>query len=470
MRGSIEATNYIGGEYIAEAAARGVMFEPVLAEDVVVTGFSAISGLGRTQETLDGIWAGTSPVKRTHRFPGFDTQIFSPLSKTYSEPEEYGKLLLKDDDKRGQSMFSVLCIALGREALGMAGLLDEKGRIDPQKVNPYQIAAWAGSGYAATDMMTEVHRRMHPGISEPINPDLALQIFPEQGNGRLTQATGIKGSGGNTMEACATGASNIVEGYKRIRSGDAKIVIAGGIETVVNTHPAETLAAFIALKGAMSKRNDAPKQASRPLDKDRDGFVPGSGGALIVLEEYNHAVERGATIYARVVGVGKSMDAFKPTELDPIRAADTIAPTLYDRLTKQLILPDGLFLHATSTIIGDINEAIAHEMVLRGYMEGLPATAIKSVLGHLMGGSGALNGLAAIHALQKNVQSMPATINLDNVDERILATGLTPVRGDIYMAPENKPLNYILAGANGFGGYNAYIFFSRYQEGSLATI
>ena len=470
MRGSIEATNYVGGDYIAGAAARGVVFEPIPADDVVITGYAAISGLGRTQETLDGIWTGTSPVKRTHKFPGFDTQIFSQLPQAYSDPKEYGKLLLETDEKRGQSMFSTLCIALGREALDMAGLLDENGRIDPEKINPYQIASWTSSGYAASDMMTEVHRRLHPGIFEPINPDLALQIFPEQGNGKLTQATGIKGSGGNTMEACATGASNIVEGYKRIRSGEAKVVVAGGIETVINTHPAEAFAAFIALQGAMSKRNDAPKQASRPLDRDRDGFVPGSGGALVVLEELNHAVERGATIYARVAGVGKSMDAYKATELDKVRAADTIALTLYDRLTKQLIVPDGLFLHATSTVIGDLNEAIAHWMVLEGYLEGIPATAIKSVLGHLMGGSGSLNALAAIHALQEPVQSMPATINLDNPDEKILATGLNPVRGDVYVAPKNKPLNYLLAGANGFGGYNAYALLSRYQESSFATL
>ncbi len=460
-----EAQRYLESDYILKAQERGVEFEQRPSRMVVITGYSAVTGFGGTKETLDGIWAGESPVRTTHRLKGFDTRLLSPLPRDFDPIQ----LLRESDDKLGQSKFSASCVVLGREALGMAGLLNENGKLDTEKVHPYQVASWVSSGYAATDQMIEVHKRIHPGSEDRVTPDLSLQLFPEQGNGRLSQAVGLKGPGGNTMEACATGASNIIEAFLRVKHGEAKVAVAGGIETVVDTHPAEALSAFIALKRAMSKRNEDPKGASRPFNVGRDGFVPGSGGAVVILEDLDHALARGAKIYARIIGVGKSMDAFKPTELDPYRAADTIGPTLYDPIVKQIRIPDAFFMHATSTDIGDLNEVIAHWIVFQKELEGIPAAAIKSEIGHVLGGAGSLNAVAAIHALQPEVQSIPVIRNLNEPDQRIMDKGLAPVRDDIYIAPPHRPLHTILAGANGFGGYNAYLFIGDYQEISMAA-
>ncbi len=454
---------YLENNFIAEARGRGVEFEPKPVETVVITGYSAVTGFGRTQATLDGIWAGQTPIRRSVRLKGMDTQIVSGLPKDFDP----FKLLLETDKKLGFSKYSATSVVLAREALEMADLLGQNGKIDTEKVNPYDVATCVSSGYAATDQMIEVHRRIHPGSLDKVTPDLTLQIFPEQN--RVSQSVGAKGSGINSMEACATGAASFAEAYYRIKRGDAKVAIAGAVETVVDTHWAEAIAAFSALQEAMSKRNDDPGGASRPFDTARDGFVPGSGGAMLILEPLEHALARRAKIYGRVINVGKSMDAGRPTEMDPIRVADTIGATLYDANMKQLIIPDAFFKHATSTPPGDKSEVEAYSLVFQRMYNTVPATAIKSELGHILGPAGALNILAALHALQPEVQSIPIIRNLENVDSEIADMGLNPVRGEIYVAPADRPIRRVLAGAHGFGGNNTLVFIGEYREISMAV-
>lgn len=454
---------YLESNYINEAKERGVEFEPRPIERVVITGYASMTPLGNDEESWDKMLEGVSGVTKVS-----ETQIGGQL------PDDYDPLTeLKGRGKqRGQSQFSAAVINLSREALDRAGVLamegEHAGKLDPTIISPYQASSWVTGGYAASDQMIEVHKRIQPGSKEKVNPDLSLQIFPEQGNGRNAEAVGFRGSGGNTMEACATGASNIIEAYYRVKDGRSKIALAGGFEMVMKNHPLEMFAAFGSLQ-ALSTWIDTPAKASRPFDTNRNGFVSSSGGGVVNIEPLEQALERGAPIYAEILGVGKGMDGFKPTELNPQRVADTIAEALFDRKTGRLRRPDVILAHATSTELGDLNESEALRLVLgMEELKGIPVSAIKSLIGHMLGGAGSFNIIAALHVLRE--QKVPKILNLDNPDERILNKGLYLLKDDIYTPPVKQPIESVLTTAYGFGGYNAIVHLGRYHPLSMAQV
>ncbi len=460
MPQALEGSRYLDQSVLLEAKGRGVEFEPKPIDRIVVTGYSAVTSFGGAEETWEAILRGESAVKRVET-NNPDVQIAALLPPTYEPIKE----VRKNYKALGLSEFSATATLLAREALLMAGLLNEEGRVDDEKIDPRQAATWISSGYAATDKMIDVQHAIDEG--KRVSPSLSLQLFPEQGNGRTAGLLGLKGPGGNTMEACATGASNIVEAYQRIRLGEAVVAVAGGIETVPMSRLDASLETFTALT-ALSTRNDDPEGASRPFDRDRDGFVVAAGGGLVVLESLDHALERGTPIYAEIFGAKKTMDGFpKPTEMDPERVAETIQLASYDRIARALRIPRAILAHATSTPVGDVKEA---EALFRAYgraLDSIPVTAIKSNLGHLMGAAGSINVIATIQAIRD--QKLPMIRNLQHPDQRVLDYGLRLVQNNYYEFDPEYPMDEGLAVAYGFGGYNAAIYISRYRELSQAT-
>ncbi|PJC28726.1 hypothetical protein CO053_03075, partial [Candidatus Shapirobacteria bacterium CG_4_9_14_0_2_um_filter_40_11] len=230
--------------------------------------------------------------------------------------------------------------------------------------------------------------------------------------------------------------------------------VAGGLEDILSAYPEASIGMFAAMRSVLSTRNDEPEKASRPFDKDRDGFVLGAGGGAVVIEALDHALERGAPILAEILGFNKSMDGSDPTNLNKKIVAGTILKALYNQRTKEFYEVDSIFAHATSTNQGDQAEAELLKMIFGDSLKNIPIAAIKSNMGHLAGGAGAVNVIAAINAL--NSGKIPPILNLENPSQEF--EGLFFVRGK----PLEKDIKTALVLAYGFGGHNAVMLLGRY--------
>lgn len=450
--------------YFVSAKERGVELERRPVDRIVITGFSQMTPLGDTNATWQGLLEGRSAARQMD-LQNWATNIGAPLPDNF-DPDQFliGK---REAKEHGFSRVAKINIILARRAAQMAGILGEDGRIN-SSIHPNLRAAWTGSAIADTHKLINIAEKLHKidehgnenvvKASSRIRPSEGLEVFPEQPNGRVA-ILGFSGAGGSAVAACSTGAWNIAELADKMRSGKARMGVAGGVEDALYNHPEVTAAIFAALQTALSKRNHEPEKASRPFDEGRDGFVMGSGGAVVIMESLEDALTRGATIYAEVLGWSTSMDGYTPTTLNPERVADTMAEALYDKDNRALIKPDAVFVHATSTPVGDKEEAKALRLVFGDDARDIPIAAIKSVLGHLMGGAGSANVVNAIMAL--NTDTVPHILNLDNPDPEIMR------EGELYFVrqrPLVAPLETVLTTAYGFGGYNAVILLGKYKQ------
>ncbi len=459
------AASYIeSARYFDSARERGVELERRPQSRVVITGYAQTTPLGNTRETFEHLIEGRSGVVPfpLQNFHGAD--IAAPLPGDF-DPNTRLTPLERKPASGISSRVAKMAVGLSREAMEMAGLQDETGRTK-SSIHPNRRASWVGSGIADTHILINVSEGLHPNgpegngdvkaLSAKIKPSESMQVFPEQPNGRNAIAGEFSGWGGNTMEACATGASNIIEAAEAIRSGRVDLAVAGGVEDILSNHPEVTAAVFGSLR-ALYKGSHKPEQASRPFDKDRAGFVMGAGGGILVLERLDDALARSATIYGEITGLVKSMDGYKPTEMNPVRVADTIAVALWDKQAKALRKPGAIFVHSTSTPVGDPLEVLALRMVFGEDLRDVPITAIKSMLGHLLGGAGSVNLVTAVQAL--NEGRIPQILNLESPDPEIMREGELYVVRD---APLTTPLQSVLATAFGFGGYNAAVLVEKY--------
>lgn len=445
--------------YWESARARGVTLGRVPETRVVITGMEAITPLGYLGETIQAFRDGRSGVI-ARDVQNFHTKIQAPLPDSFDPMSE-----LVDDESKMMGFLGATEVVIARKAGRAAGLLGEDGRLLGGIAHKNRVGAWIGSGIAETSYLIDVYKHLHrdvKGIVNPvansrrISPTLAVRVFPEEANGDVARLLGLSGESGTTVEACATGASNIYQGYKSILSGENDVVFAGGFEETLREHGGVTIGIFAGLN-ALSTRNDSPETASRPFDVDRDGFVAASGGAILVLEGLSHAFKRDATILAEVLGAAKSIDGYNKTELLPARVADTIAQALYDPINGRLRKPDGFFAHATSTKVGDKREAEAFKLVFGDETKEIPVTAIKSFIGHTLGGAGAVNAAVAVQSLING--EIPHILNLQNPDPEITtAVKMTFVR-ERFM---NHSMRTALAVAYGFGGYNCALLLGRY--------
>ncbi|OGK37484.1 hypothetical protein A3F03_02775 [Candidatus Roizmanbacteria bacterium RIFCSPHIGHO2_12_FULL_41_11] len=453
-------------EMISRAQELGVELEERPSQRIVITGFAALTPLGNTEETWQGLLEGKSGVKK---FP-VDNAFVDIAAPVDFNPEDH----FTKREMRGKSVLHAMGMVLAREAARHAGLIGEDGKLKPD-INRRRTASWVGSGYGFSDRMIDVYNKIHEkdneGKENPqfssrhISPFIGLELFPEQLNANIAQDLGLQGWGGSSVEACATGLGNIVEAIEKVKTGRLKVAIAGGVENTLVGHPEVGIGIFAGMKGVLSKRNDEPHKASRPFDTDRDGFVFGAGGGIVVVEDLEHALRRGAKIYAEILGFRKSMDGGEPTNIDIENVAQTMLKALYDESLKTFRDVDVIFAHATSTagsptsgneIRGDIREAEALRMVFGKKLREIPITANKGNIGHLAAGSGPVSLIEAILTLNSGL--IPPILNLENPDSKV--SDLNLVRGKSL----NKDVKTALVPSYGFGGNNAVVLLGKFEE------
>ena len=432
------------------------------ARRVVVTGVGAITPCGNSApDTWAALTAGRSGITRITRFDStgctahiagevknFDPArlLPAPLHPRGPGAEPMTQAITPKDVKKF-GRFTHLGAAAAVEAYADSGLDAHRATFDPER-----MGVNLGVGLGGLPEMEAMHDTWKAGGFRKISPFFIIQIAPNLLAGQVSLLLDARGPNMSVASACATSGHALGEAAAAIVRGDADVMIAGGAESTVTPLG---IGAFAQMR-ALSTRNDAPEQASRPYEKDRDGFVLSEGGVVFVLEEYDHAVKRGAKIYAELRGYGASADAFHLSSLAP--GAEGSARAMRAALKRAGLAPteiDYVSAHATSTPGGDGEEAAAIATVFADNKANLHVSGVKSMTGHLLGGAGAMGAFAAVLAIRDGI--VPPTINLTNLDPECAATGLnftpnTAVR---------KPVRAALANSFGFGGTNASLVFSK---------
>jgi len=406
---------------------------------VVVTGIGAITPIGSGREGLwTGLQLGKSAVRRLTRFDPtpFRSQLAAEICDF--DPLDY----LDARRARRLDRFSHLAIAASRQAL-------DDSQLDLKQIDRQQVAIYLGSALGGIAFAEEQHRHYLTDGMRAVESTLALSVFGGAGASNVAIDLGLQGPTVGNANSCASGAIAIGEAFHLIRHGDAEVVLAGGAEAPLAPL---TFGAFALIK-AMSTRNEDAARACRPFDCARDGFVMAEGAAMLLLEERQHALHRGAHVYAELLGYGTTNDAYHMTAPLPSGAQAARAMTL--ALCEAGIAPNNVGYvnaHATGTPLGDAAELTALDLVFAncGHRPWLSGT--KGLHGHALGATGAWE--IALTALALERGWLPPTTNLDNPDEALCAR-LIPTGGI------HQQVDYALSNAFGFGGINASLLLAR---------
>jgi 3-oxoacyl-[acyl-carrier-protein] synthase II len=411
---------------------------------VVITGLGLVCGVGNTApEVWQGLIEGKSGVGPIQ---GFDTTGF-PVTFA-AEVRNFDPLNFVDKkESRKMGRFTHLAFAATAEAMAQSGL-----QITPE--NAERVGVFIGSGIGGFEIIEREHSSMLNGGPRKLSPFFIPAAIVNMAAGFISIRYGAQGPISATATACATSANSIGDSVRMILHGDADAMIAGGSEAAVTPL---SVGGFAAMR-ALSARNNEPTRASRPFDKDRDGFVIGEGAGIVILEELEFAKKRGAKILAEVIGYGMSADAFHMTGIAPEGAG--AQRSMRAALKDAGIAPDAVGYvnaHATSTPAGDGNESKAIELVFgeNALSKKLKVSGTKSMTGHLLGGAGGLEAGITVLALQH--QMLPPTINLENVDPECVLD---------YVPNVAIPHSFDVALSNsfGFGGINATLIMRRWTE------
>ncbi|WP_133273860.1 beta-ketoacyl-ACP synthase II [Hymenobacter radiodurans] len=410
---------------------------------VVVTGLGALTPLGKTvTEYWDGLSRGVSGAAPITRFDAskFKTRFACEI-KGYN-PDDY----FERKEGRKMDFFTQFAIIASDEAIKDAGLLEG--------VNRDRVGVIWGSGIGGLKTFQEECFTFAKGDGTPrYNPFFIPKMIADSSSGNISIRHKFRGPNFVTTSACASSSDSIVAAYNYIRLNLADVMVTGGSEAAITE---AGVGGFNALK-AMSERNDAPEQASRPYDKERDGFVLGEGGGAIILEAYEHAVARGAKIYAEIIGGGMSSDAYHITAPDP--EGNGVVLVMQNALRDAGIGPedvDYINTHGTSTPLGDGAEVKAIEKVFGEHAYNLNISSTKSMTGHLLGGAGGIEAIACILALQHGV--IPPTINHFTADPE-----LDPRLNFTFNEAQKRDINVTLSNTFGFGGHNTSVLFRKFQ-------
>jgi 3-oxoacyl-[acyl-carrier-protein] synthase II len=412
---------------------------------VVITGLGAITPLGNSvSEFWSNIVAGKSAAGPITKFDASKFKTHFACEVKDFDPSG----LVEKKELRKYDLFTQYAIAASDQAIRDSGLdfknmsLEERAEIG---------VIWA-SGNGGIGTFEEQLREFHLGDGTPrFNPFFIPKMIVDIAAGVISIRNGLHGPNYCTVSACASSNTAIISAFDTIRLNKARVMIAGGSEAAITP---SSVGGFNASQ-AMSKRNDEPEKASRPFDRDRDGFVIGEGAGALILEELEHALKRGATIYAEIVGGGMAADAYHLTGTAPdgIGAALGMNKALADANVKAGEI-NYINAHATSTPVGDNSELAGVQRVFRDLPVYISAT--KSMTGHLLGAAGAIESIVCVMAVKNNI--IPATINLQNPDEG-LPKGLNIVANH-YLETE---VNYAMNNTFGFGGHTATSIFKKYQ-------
>ncbi len=404
---------------------------------VVVTGIGATSPLGGTaRQSWDALLRGESGVASL----SYDWVSEHDLPVTFAaeakvRPEE---VLERQEIKRLDPSAQFALIS-AREAWADAGL---------DGVSPERILVDYATGIGGLWTLLDGWDTLKQKGPRRVLPMTIPMLMPNAAAAAVSMHLGARAGARTVVSACASGTESIANAYEHLQLGLADVVVAGGTESVVHPLP---IAAFAAMQ-ALSKRNDEPARASRPYDVDRDGFVLGEGAATLILETKEHALARGAKIYAELAGGAVTSDSYHITAPDP--EGNGAARAVQQALEQAGASPEDvnhINAHATSTPVGDIAEYEALKRVFGDRVSEIPVSATKSSTGHLLGGTGALEALFTVLAIHE--RTAPPTINLDNQDEAILL--------DVVTSPRSLGDGPLLAISNsfGFGGHNAVVAF-----------
>ena len=411
---------------------------------VVITGMGAVTpcGIG-----VDNFWkamlegkSGVSTIERIDT-EGQAVKIAAEIKDKDFNPEDY----IDPKDAKRMDRYTHFAMVAADEAIADAKL-DEAG------YDPYRIGVIVSSAAGGFKTFEKNHLAMIEKGPTKGSPFTVPMLIVDMASGRISIKHGYKGVNKVVVSACATGTHSIGDAYRSIQYGDADAIVAGGCEATITTLG---VGAFTACR-ALSKRNDEPQKASRPYDKDRDGFIMGEGAGVLILEEYEHAKARGAHIYAEIVGYGQTADAHDIVAPDPEGkgALKSMEFALADAGMKPQDI-DYINPHGTSTGLGDMAEsqAIAQIFGDKEQNPNLLVSSTKSMHGHMLGATGAVEAIVCVKTITDG--KVPPTINLDNQDEHVANLDYVPHKA------RDKKVHAALSNSFGFGGHNTTLIFKE---------
>lgn len=412
---------------------------------VVVTGLGIVSPFGVGVEKFwNSLLEGKSGISTIEHISleGHTVHIAGEVKDF--KPEEY----LDPKDARRMDRYNQFAMVAADEAIADSGI------VAGENVDPYRYGVIVGSAAGGFDTFEKQHDIITAKGPTKCSPFTVPMIISDMGAGRISIKHGAKGVNKAVVTACATSAHSVGDAFRSIQWDDADVIVAGGAEAVITKLG---IGAFTSAR-TLSKHNDEPQKASRPYDKDRDGFIMSEGAAVLILEELEHAKKRGAKIYAEVVGYGQTADAY-----------DIVAPASDGAgaaMAMKLAVKDAgiepkdvnyVNAHGTSTGLGDIAESQAIARVFGDLSTNpdLKVSSTKSMHGHMLGATGAAESIVCIEAINNGI--VPPTINLDNQDEAVADLNYIPHK------PQKAEIKYALTNSFGFGGHNASILFKKYE-------
>ena len=408
---------------------------------VVVTGLGAITPIGND---VASFWQGLKDKKvGIAPITYFDTTDYK--AKLAGEVKDFDpKKYMDPKAARRMEPFSQYAVAAAGEAIAQAGL-------GMEKEDPFRVGTSIGSGIGSLQAMEREHKKMLEKGPNRVNPLLVPMMISNMAVGNVAMHYGLKGKSINVVTACATGTNSIGEAFRSIQYGEADVMVAGGTESAITPLGMAGFAALTALS-----TNDDPETASRPFDKDRDGFVMGEGAGIVVLESLEHAQKRGAKILAEVVGYGGSNDAFHITS--PAEDGSGAAYAMEMALKDAGIAPekiDYINAHGTSTHHNDLFETMAVKKALGDHAYKVKINSTKSMIGHLLGAAGGVEFIACVKSIEDGF--VHATAGLKEAGEGC----------DLdYTMGEGVPMDihYALTNSLGFGGVNASLVIKKFED------
>jgi 3-oxoacyl-[acyl-carrier-protein] synthase II len=407
---------------------------------VVITGIGAVTPVGNDAFTSwDNIKNGVSGIASLTRVDAdkFNVKVAGEVKNFV--PEEF----IDTKEARRMARFTHLAIAASKMAIKDGGI--EIG----EHVNPERVGVWIGSGIGGLDAFEEQHKRFLDKGPRRVSPFIIPMFIPDMASGRVSIELGAKGINNCSVTACASGANSIGDAYRVIQNGQADMMVTGGTEASITDM---TVAGFSNMT-ALSTNPD-PQTASRPFDKNRDGFVIAEGSGIVILEELDHALARGAKIYGELVGYGATGDAYHITTPAPDGegAGRAMKLALSDADTSPEAV-DYINAHGTSTHYNDLYETKAIKEVFGGHAYTLSVSSTKSMTGHMLGATGAVEAIFSLLAIKDGI--IPPTINYETSDEGL----------DLDYVPnvaKKSDVNVVLSNSLGFGGHNATLIFKKY--------
>ncbi|MCI1821156.1 MAG: beta-ketoacyl-ACP synthase II [Megasphaera sp.] len=413
----------------------------------VITGLGVISPVGNGKDTFwNALITGQNGIAPITHFDATEYSARIAGEVKNFDPADYD---IDRKEARHMDISTQYAVAAAKLAL------DDSG-INLEQENRDRIGTMVGTGIGGMETLHNLYKGLFEKGPSRVNPFVVPKMIANMAAGQVSIVFGLHGHCASMATACATGTNSIGDAYRMIQRGELDAVVAGGTEATVSPG---AVAGFAAMK-ALSTRNDDPEHASRPFDKDRDGFVIGEGAGIVILEELDHALKRGAHIYCEVGGYGSNADAYHITAPAP--------EGIYQAKCMQLAVDDAgikpedvnyVNAHGTSTYLNDLNESLAIAKVFGEHVKDMFVSSTKSMTGHLLGAAGAIEAIACAMTIEQG--KVHPTINCKEPEDELKVLGLNYVQGNKAI---DADINVAISNSFGFGGHNATLLFKKYSE------